>query len=93
MLIYVALTVVCLSGFASAKHYDCHWKPVANNQQPEDAGYLKYLEASPTDVHWPNGPKKVYYWEASGVTYGVVAGWGAKPNELEFGAWFLAGLP
>lgn len=85
MLIYVLLTAIYLSLLASAKHYDCHWKPVANNQQPEDLGYLKYLEATPTDVNRPEGPKKIYYWEISGIAWGIVAGWGAKPNELEFG--------
>lgn len=67
-----------------AKHYECDWDPLAG-RMPWEAGF-KQLCASFPVLH--GAPPIAYFCDVEGAAgYGdyIVAGWGTRDGELEFG--------
>lgn len=63
----------------AAKHRDCTWDPL-QGRQPSDMGYIKFCESSPINGG-PGEPPQKYLC----ANNHIVAGFGTKPGELEFG--------
>lgn len=63
----------------AAKHRDCTWDPL-QGRQPSDMGWIKFCESSPVNGG-PGEPPQKYLC----ANNHIVAGFGTKPGELEFG--------